>query len=160
MRWSSCSGTARISATILPRCHPWLSTPTVRRGSVAAAAELHATAEGVLRLACGDGLTPPPRHEPLVLRVGLALAHFHTGLRRGRAATRLTLIERLLAERLALGGVCTGIEAALRGVPRLRFAVGRARVGRWRSEEHTSELQSRRDLVCRLLLEKKKEKNQ
>src|SRR5690349_24178701 len=29
-----------------------------------------------------------------------------------------------------------------------------------RSEEHTSELQSRRDLVCRLLLEKKKTKTQ
>src|SRR5690349_22590333 len=29
-----------------------------------------------------------------------------------------------------------------------------------RSEEHTSELQSRRDLVCRLLLEKKKEKKE
>src|SRR5438874_8259825 len=28
-----------------------------------------------------------------------------------------------------------------------------------RSEEHTSELQSRRDLVCRLLLEKKKRKS-
>src|SRR5260221_5681035 len=28
-----------------------------------------------------------------------------------------------------------------------------------RSEEHTSELQSHSDLVCRLLLEKKKEKN-
>src|SRR5438874_9064907 len=28
-----------------------------------------------------------------------------------------------------------------------------------RSEEHTSELQSRRDLVCRLLLEKKKNNN-
>src|SRR5690349_22532108 len=28
-----------------------------------------------------------------------------------------------------------------------------------RSEEHTSELQSRRDLVCRLLLEKKKHTN-
>src|SRR5438874_3208514 len=28
--------------------------------------------------------------------------------------------------------------------------------GAFRSEEHTSELQSRRDLVCRLLLEKKK----
>src|SRR5690606_41463348 len=27
---------------------------------------------------------------------------------------------------------------------------------RWRSEEHTSELQSRENLVCRLLLEKKK----
>src|SRR5438874_7271746 len=31
-------------------------------------------------------------------------------------------------------------------------------VGNPRSEEHTSELQSRRDLVCRLLLEKKKKK--
>src|SRR5690349_23993454 len=30
--------------------------------------------------------------------------------------------------------------------------------GEDRSEEHTSELQSRRDLVCRLLLEKKKKK--
>src|SRR5204862_8300837 len=29
-----------------------------------------------------------------------------------------------------------------------------------RSEEHTSELQSRRDLVCRLLLEKKKKKHE
>src|SRR2546421_6388439 len=29
-----------------------------------------------------------------------------------------------------------------------------------RSEEHTSELQSRSDLVCRLLLEKKKKNNQ
>src|SRR5690349_23756296 len=33
--------------------------------------------------------------------------------------------------------------------------VARARM---RSEEHTSELQSRRDLVCRLLLEKKKKR--
>src|SRR3712207_8910887 len=32
-------------------------------------------------------------------------------------------------------------------------------VGRSRSEEHTSELQSRQYLVCRLLLEKKKKKN-
>src|SRR5436190_15118043 len=33
-----------------------------------------------------------------------------------------------------------------------------SRIGRscWRSEEHTSELQSHSDLVCRLLLEKKK----
>src|SRR5215471_21470209 len=42
---------------------------------------------------------------------------------------------------------------------RLR-ADSRARAARadQRSEEHTSELQSRRDLVCRLLLEKKKKK--
>src|SRR5690606_42062304 len=32
-------------------------------------------------------------------------------------------------------------------------------VRRWRSEEHTSELQSRENLVCRLLLEKKKYSN-
>src|SRR5438874_3785343 len=31
------------------------------------------------------------------------------------------------------------------------------RLAHGRSEEHTSELQSRRDLVCRLLLEKKKD---
>src|SRR5690606_39723998 len=34
----------------------------------------------------------------------------------------------------------------------------RAILGRLRSEEHTSELQSRENLVCRLLLEKKKKK--
>src|SRR5205809_5893550 len=34
-----------------------------------------------------------------------------------------------------------------------------AQVQRYRSEEHTSELQSRLHLVCRLLLEKKKQQN-
>src|SRR2546428_9632789 len=38
----------------------------------------------------------------------------------------------------------------------VRFAGGAPRVIADRSEEHTSELQSRSDLVCRLLLEKKK----
>src|SRR5690606_39919736 len=33
------------------------------------------------------------------------------------------------------------------------------RASRYRSEEHTSELQSRENLVCRLLLEKKKKHN-
>src|SRR5699024_12270825 len=40
-----------------------------------------------------------------------------------------------------------------------RCARGRCRVGA-RSEEHTSELQSRFDLVCRLLLEKKKKQQE
>src|SRR5690606_41460153 len=35
-------------------------------------------------------------------------------------------------------------------------AIGRPHVAKARSEEHTSELQSRENLVCRLLLEKKK----
>src|SRR5690606_40717150 len=38
--------------------------------------------------------------------------------------------------------------------PQLRFLIGDVR-----SEEHTSELQSRENLVCRLLLEQKKEMN-
>src|SRR5690349_23434227 len=44
-------------------------------------------------------------------------------------------------------------------VPEAVGAVGRDRSDRRRSEEHTSQLQSRRDLVCRLLLEKKKSDN-
>src|SRR5436309_6727759 len=45
-----------------------------------------------------------------------------------------------------------------RGVPHvLRYQCTPRRM--WRSEEHTSELQSRENLVCRLLLEKKKNPN-
>src|SRR6266568_5223352 len=52
------------------------------------------------------------------------------------------------------------LPAALREVrvPQLRY--GRHERGHPRSEEHTSELQSQFHLVCRLLLEKKKEKQQ
>src|SRR5438874_5345265 len=45
----------------------------------------------------------------------------------------------------------------LRG-PRAMWPCRRESRTQSRSEEHTSELQSRRDLVCRLLLEKKKKK--
>src|SRR5438034_6027531 len=41
-----------------------------------------------------------------------------------------------------------------------RIVRGWRRVDRIRSEEHTSELQSHSDLVCRLLLEKKKKKGE
>src|SRR5579884_4452323 len=43
--------------------------------------------------------------------------------------------------------------------PRASLSNGRWRLCGPRSEEHTSELQSRGHLVCRLLLEKKKKKN-
>src|SRR5947207_10247737 len=46
-----------------------------------------------------------------------------------------------------------GIAAAVLALVALFLPQGRAR---WRSEEHTSELQSHSDLVCRLLREKKK----
>src|SRR2546422_6218385 len=48
------------------------------------------------------------------------------------------------------------VRAVSRRRRRLRTAQGNSRHGTLRSEEHTSELQSRLHLVCRLLLEKKK----
>src|SRR5207249_11201570 len=54
------------------------------------------------------------------------------------------------------GGGRGGIRAQSR--ERRGGARGRDGGDRGRSEEHTSELQSRFDLVCRLLLEKKKKK--
>src|SRR5437868_12756558 len=49
-----------------------------------------------------------------------------------------------------------GDRAAHRAPAAITFVDGRRELGLVRSEEHTSELQSRFDLVCRLLLEKKK----
>src|SRR5699024_11958866 len=43
--------------------------------------------------------------------------------------------------------------------PKSKTVSGQHTISKERSEEHTSELQSRFDLVCRLLLEKKKKKN-
>src|SRR5436309_9466225 len=51
--------------------------------------------------------------------------------------------------------------SSYRSTPRSSSLLSRASAGRLaasRSEEHTSELQSRENLVCRLLLEKKKER--
>src|SRR5690349_24202255 len=49
-----------------------------------------------------------------------------------------------------------GVELTSPVAARLLGKPGSKVTGQARSEEHTSELQSRRDLVCRLLLEKKK----
>src|SRR2546422_7093092 len=68
--------------------------------------------------------------------------------------------------RLGPGGALSQGRRAVRGQPAARkLAVALQRAGQCgmagagrRSEEHTSELQSRLHLVCRLLLEKKKKK--
>src|SRR5690349_24131200 len=54
----------------------------------------------------------------------------------------------------------TGLTAvdAIAALPIFSFGPPGSPFDSMRSEEHTSELQSRRDLVCRLLLEKKKKK--
>src|SRR5207302_7943791 len=61
-----------------------------------------------------------------------------------------TLKEQVVLQRVDIGDA-QGVahEAPCRGTA----------AGSLRSEEHTSELQSRENLVCRLLLEKKKKKN-
>src|SRR2546421_8038118 len=62
----------------------------------------------------------------------------------------LSLHDALPISRKASTATWTGSPQRRRGAP-IRSRCGRRR----RSEEHTSELQSRSDLVCRLLLEKK-----
>src|SRR5438270_5630099 len=80
----------------------------------------------------------------------------------GAPGTGKTTLARLLARRS--GSRFVPLSAVFSGVKDLRAAISEARAekrrgGRrslTRSEEHTSELQSQSNLVCRLLLEKKK----
>src|SRR5438445_9480084 len=68
-----------------------------------------------------------------------------------------TLFRSLQACRCSCHGKYQGRRRTREGVDRDRL--GRDQRRQDRSEEHTSELQSRQYLVCRLLLEKKKNKN-
>src|SRR6266496_5902487 len=78
-----------------------------------------------------------------------------------RRPPRSTLFPYTTLFRSALSRSSTVRELATRHVEALDEQIRRLRLRRAvRSEEHTSELQSRRDLVCRLLLEKKKTKIQ
>src|SRR2546429_10026306 len=64
------------------------------------------------------------------------------------------------AQRLRVGRIKAPRELRIENVQRALIAPARRRATRIRSEEHTSELQSRLHLVCRLLLEKKKKEAQ
>src|SRR3712207_7378533 len=69
------------------------------------------------------------------------------------------IVDRLLAEQLPDGGWnCEAANGSTRSSFNTTICVleGMLEHERARSEEHTSELQSRQYLVCRLLLEKKK----
>src|SRR3712207_7592396 len=84
----------------------------------------------------------PPR-STLFPYTTLFRSHPHRSSNCGRSVARAQTVEDLLAVRL---------DGPL-GHAELHRDL---RVGQSRSEEHTSELQSRQYLVCRLLLEKKK----
>src|SRR5438874_12303539 len=68
-----------------------------------------------------------------------------------------TLFRSLCALRIRPSALCGADRLFVIWRGQRRLDLGRR--GIRRSEEHTSELQSRRDLVCRLLLEKKKIKD-
>src|SRR5690349_14435964 len=78
--------------------------------------------------------------------------------RRWREVRDETKYEKLAAFGRALPLIRRKVDSdlALPGLPREKVLAAAVRLLESRSEEHTSELQSRRDLVCRLLLEKKK----
>src|SRR2546421_5664395 len=83
----------------------------------------------------------------------------YTTLFRSRRNCRCSLcflLAEFLEARIIPKPIEHGIEPEQRGSERHVLRSQRASIGR--SEEHTSELQSRSDLVCRLLLEKKKKK--
>src|SRR5260221_2304119 len=56
-------------------------------------------------------------------------------------------------------GISNALEVTLRGSLKRFLGMAQYMFSKARSEEHTSELQSHSDLVCRLLLEKKKKIN-
>src|SRR5438034_4612798 len=58
-----------------------------------------------------------------------------------------------------LGWTAAYLACAAFALPAMLVGMVMGEPARHRSEEHTSELQSHSDLVCRLLLEKKKKKN-
>src|SRR5439155_13896389 len=98
-----------------------------------------------------SNLTAPPQPYPLPLHDALPI--FAIEDQRSRVPKR--------PRRLEHGTRSVAVEQPLRQPrsvhPALNGAVERGMDGsRLRSEEHTSELQSRGQLVCRLLLEKKK----
>src|SRR5438132_11912224 len=78
----------------------------------------------------------------------------------GSVATLAVAFAEYLRQFLPLGPmagkVVAGLMIAVVAAVNVRGTRHSANVQNWRSEEHTSELQSHSDLVCRLLLEKKK----
>src|SRR5206468_10841605 len=99
---------------------------------------------------------PPTEIYPLSLHDALPISR-RAGVRRGRRHHEAVLLRRLRPR----PSVLLPRFDHRRGAPR-RAGVRRGRRHHeavlLRSEEHTSELQSRSDLVCRLLLEKKKKR--
>src|SRR5690606_41331657 len=94
-----------------------------------------------------------PEIYPLSLHDALPIYYIYVA---DVVAANLLAVEKRLEGAFNVG---TGVGTSTRELLHLiEAAAGRKAVVEERSEEHTSELQSRENLVCRLLLEKKKTK--
>src|SRR3712207_5771819 len=93
-----------------------------------------------------------PAADPLADLLGIRLEQ----VRPGYARAAMTVGPQLLN---AVGTAHGGATMALLDVVHAAVSNSHGTVAVARSEEHTSELQSRQYLVCRLLLEKKKNNN-
>src|SRR5215813_15209884 len=126
--------------------HPMSSQETSLVGTLWSALGGDAALLGALHFCGPAGGLPSRFHvsDLAVATIGVAtLAAAELWSARRKEALRSVTIDRRLA-------------AAAFQCERLLQPVGWTRPPPWRSEEHTSELQSRPHLVCRLLLEKKK----
>src|SRR5437667_6788208 len=85
---------------------------------------------------------------------------YTTLFRSMKAAIELEIFTAIAEGNVTAATIAKRCEAAERGVRTLcDFLTIHGFLTKERSEEHTSELQSHHDLVCRLLLEKKKQIN-
>src|SRR5690606_42109400 len=99
--------------------------------------------------------TAPPRSYTLSLHDALPISRERAGPRLARSRARPRCRARRARRR------CSDTRSSKTGrrlAARNRSSGAHTRAVDRRSEEHTSELQSRENLVCRLLLEKKKKK--
>src|SRR5690606_41357104 len=111
---------------------------------------------GAARLACLRVLSFDETTPPEIYTLSLTtLFRSERSSKRSSSAPRRRCNERWIRERTVPAGILKKfpISAALSFLKNFRTRIF------WRSEEHTSELQSRENLVCRLLLEKKNNNN-
>src|SRR5690606_39525084 len=97
-------------------------------------------------------LIPPPPRATLFPYTTLFRSHMPTPMARKRAPSSRTSSTLACCRRATAASMLPPSVAGRFSSP----STPKSRMWRRRSEEHTSELQSRENLVCRLLLEKKK----
>src|SRR5256884_9970322 len=139
-------GPKSAAATRMNRNEPPQMAPSIVNSSGARQGAPTLSAAGALTAAAAAGVTP----------AGLAVVHSEADIEaprrlRARAANQRSASSKS-SSRSSVASIPTDRRSSASPMPRRRRS---SRASPARSEEHTSELQSRLHLVCRLLLEKK-----